>query len=110
MQGLLPGRRHIVLTRNRDWSSPGAETVHDVDEAIAKARGEPLSVIGGADLFALFLPLSNRIELTEVIADVEGDTFVDDPRRLGNWKEVRREDHPAEDGRPAFSFVTLEKA
>ena len=110
LPGLLPGRRHIVLTRNPNWSAPGAEVVHDVEQALGAARGEPLSVIGGADLFALFLPLANRIELTEVLADVEGDTFIDDPRALGRWDEVCREDHPARDGQPPFRFVTLDRA
>ena len=110
LPGLLPGRRHIVLTRNRHWSAPGAEVVHDVDEAVAAARGEPLSVIGGADLFALFLPLADRVELTEVLADIEGDTFIDDPRALGSWQEVAREEHAAKDAQPAFRFVTLDRA
>ena len=110
LPGLLPGRRHIVLTRNRDWSASGAEVFHDVEAALAAAGGDSLSVIGGADLFALFLPLAGRIELTEIHADVAGDTSIQDPRRLGNWEEVAREDHSAQDGRPAFSFVTLERA
>jgi dihydrofolate reductase len=110
LPGLLPGRRHIVLTRNRWWAPPGVEVVHGVEEALAAARGEPLSVIGGADLFNLSLPLADRIELTEVLADVEGDTFIDDPRDLGRWTEVGREDHHAADGHPAFRFVTLERA
>jgi len=108
LPGLLPGRRHIVLTRNRGWSAPGAEVVHGVDEALAAAAGEPLSVIGGAELFDLFLPLAGRIELTEVLADVEGDTFIDDPRALGSWSEVAREEHL--EGVPPFRFVTLERA
>lgn len=110
LPGLLPGRRHIVLTRNPRWSAPGVEVVHDVDQALAATAGGPLSVIGGADLFNLFLPLAGRIELTEVLADVEGDTFIDDPRALGSWNEVAREEHPATDGRPAFRFVSLERA
>jgi dihydrofolate reductase len=110
LPGLLPGRRHIVLTRNRSWSAPGAEVVHDVDQPLGLAPGEPLSVIGGADLFALFLPLAERVELTEILADVEGDTFIEDPRALGRWREVVREDHPASDGQPAFRFVTLDRA
>ncbi len=109
LPGLLLGRRHIVLTRNRDWSVPGVEVVHDLDQALGAARGEPLSVIGGGDLFKLFLPLADSIELTEVLADVEGDTFIDDPRALGRWAEVAREEHPAADGQPAFRFVTLER-
>lgn len=110
LPGILPGRRHIVLTRNREWSVPGVEVVHDMDEAIAAAGGEPLSVIGGADLFNLFLPLADRIELTEVLDDIDGDTFIEDPRSLGRWREVAREDHPASGGQPPFRFVTLERA
>ena len=109
LPGLLPGRRHIVLTRDRGWSAPGAEVAHDVEEALALARGEPLSVIGGADIFALFLPLANRIELTEVLADIAGDTFIDDPRGPG-WREIPGEEHPAAEGRPAFRFLTLDRA
>lgn len=109
LPGVLPGRRHIVLTRDRSWSAPGVEVVHDVDRALAAARREPLSIIGGADIFDLFLPFADRIELTEVLADVDGDTFVDDPRDHGHWREVGREDHPATAGQPPFRFVTLER-
>ena len=109
LPGLLPGRRHIVLTRSGSWQSDGAEVVHSVDEAIERARGEQVSVIGGADLFALFLPVADRIELTEVVDDIPGDTFIDDPRGSGEWREVAREDHAAEAGRPPFRFVTLER-
>ena len=110
LPGLLPGRRHIVLTRDPDWSAPGAEVVHDIEQALALTAGERLSVIGGADIFALFLPLAGRIELTEVLADVEGDILLADPRQSGRWRETFREKHRAEDGRPPFRFVTLERA
>ena len=99
----LPGRRHIVLTRDRDWSAGGAEVVHTVAEALALA-GDDFAVIGGAEVFALFEPVAERIELTEVHADVVGDTVV--PPFAG-WREVAREDHAAADDAPAFSFVTL---
>src|SRR5438874_2696421 len=81
LPGVLPGRRHIVLTRGRDWQAQGAEVAHDIEEAIELARGEAVSVIGGADIFRLFLPLADRIELTEVLDDVRGDTLIDDPRQ-----------------------------
>jgi len=110
LPGLLPGRRHIVLTRNAAWTAPGVEVVHNVDEALTASGGERLSVIGGADLFALFLPIAERIELTEVLADVDGDTFIDDPRDSADWREVSRETHAADEGQPAFAFVTLERA
>ena len=109
LPGVLPGRRHIVLTRDRRWSAPGAEVVHDVDEAITAARGERISVIGGAEIFALFMPLASGIELTEVLADVEGDTFMPDPRESGSWREVACEAHDEDTPLP-YRFVTLERA
>jgi len=109
LPGLLPGRRHIVLTRDPNWSAPGAEVVQNAAEALALAGTEPVSVIGGADIFALFLPLAARIELTQVLADIDGDTFLADPREGANWRETFREDHAPEAGRLPFRFLTLER-
>jgi dihydrofolate reductase len=109
LPGLLPGRRHIVLTRDSDWRAEGVEIAHTVDEAVGLAGSEPISVIGGAHVFAQFLALADRIELTEVLEDVAGDTVMPDPRASGEWRETAREDHPAEAGRPPFRFVTLER-
>jgi len=109
LPGLLPGRRHIVLTRDPEWNAEGAEVARDVDEALRLANGDPVSVIGGADIFALFLPHAERIELTEVLSNVSGDTFVADPRDAADWRETWREEHQAADGRPPFRFVTLER-
>jgi dihydrofolate reductase len=110
LPGLLPGRRHLVLTRDPGWSAPGAEVAHGVEQALQLAGGEAVSVIGGAHVFALFLPIANRIELTEVLADVAGDTFIGDPREGGGWRETWSEEHSADDGRPPFRFATLERA
>lgn len=99
----LPGRRHIVLTHDAAWQRAGAEVAHDPAHALALA-GDDAAVIGGADIFALFLAAADRIELTEVHATPDGDTIV--PPFTG-WREISREDHPAEAGRPAYSFVTL---
>lgn len=106
LPGLLPGRRHIVLTRDRGWRAEGAEVARSPEEALALAGGAPVSVIGGAEIFALLEPYASAIELTEVHGGIAGDTFLPafDP---ATWREVAREDHPAEDGRPAFSFVRL---
>jgi dihydrofolate reductase len=110
LPGLLPGRRHIVLTRDGGWRAEGAEVAHDVEQAMRLAAGERVSIIGGADIFALFEPLADRIELTEVLEAVPGDTTIKDPRASGAWRETFREDHAGEDGRPPFRFVTLERA
>lgn len=97
----LPGRRHVVLTRDRGWSAAGAEVAHSPDTALALA-GEGAAVIGGAEVFALFTP--DRVELTEVHAAPEGDATVPG---FDGMHEVFREAHPAEGGRPGYSFVTL---
>ena len=109
LPGLLPGRRHIVLTRDKGWSADGVEIAHSVEEALALAGEERVSIIGGAEIFAMFLPIADRIELTEVLGDVEGDTFMPDPRESGDWRETGSEEHPAEGDRPPFRFVTLER-
>lgn len=98
----LLGRRHIVLTRG-DWRAPGAEVAHSVQEALALA-GLDAAVIGGAEIARLMLPWVERVELTEIHARPEGDTFVP---ALEGWRETWREDHPAEGERPGYSFVTL---
>jgi len=101
----LPGRRHIVLTRDRDWHAEGAEVARTVDEALALAGDGDIAVIGGAEVFALLLPLADAIELTEVHFDAEGDVIM--PPFGLEWRETAREDYPSEAGRPAYSFVTL---
>ncbi|WP_340316444.1 dihydrofolate reductase [Rhizorhabdus argentea] len=108
LPGLLPGRRHIVLTRDTEWQAEGAEVFHDVAGAIAAAGSDRLSVVGGAEIYALLLPHADRIELTEIDAAPDGDTVVPafDPAA---WRETAREDHPAADGRPGYSFITLRR-
>ena len=110
LPGILSGRRHIVLTRDRSWGADGAEVAHSVEEALALAGDDRVSVIGGADIFELFLPLADRIELTEVLAEIEGDTMMADPRGGRDWRETEVEVHAPEDGRPGFRFVTLDRA
>lgn len=99
----LPGRRHIVLTRDAGWRAAGAEVAHSVDDALALA-GEDVAVIGGAEIFALFLDRADRIELTEVHAAPDGDAVVP---AFTDWREVAREDFAPAGGRPGYSFVTL---
>lgn len=107
LPGLLPGRRHIVLTRDAQWSAPGAEVAHDVAAALALAGDGDVAVIGGAEIFALLEPFANRFELTEVHGAFAGDTVM--PYPGPEWRETMREAYPAEGGRPAYDFVTLER-
>ena len=103
----LPGRRHIVLTRDARWSAPGAEVAHAVEAALALAGQGDVAVIGGAEIYALFLDRADAVELTEIHLSPEGDAIV--PAFTG-WQETAREDHPAEGVRPGYSFVTLARS
>ncbi|KQT32189.1 diacylglycerol kinase [Sphingomonas sp. Leaf412] len=100
----LPGRRHVVLTRDRGWSADGAEVVHSADAALALTGPGEVAVIGGAEIFALFLDRADRVELTEVHAAPDGDATVP---AFDGWREIAREHHAAEGERPGYSFVTL---
>ncbi len=111
LPGLLPGRRHIVLTHRERWDSEGAEVVRNVDEALAAASTsgtDEIAVVGGAAIYDVFRPRADRVEVTEIHRDYPGDTFM---KPLGpEWEEVARQDHPEQGERPAFSFVTCRRA
>ena len=101
LPGLLPGRRHIVITRDAGWRKEGAEVAHDAEAAIAAAGdATEIAVIGGADIFRMFLPLAKRIELTEVHRSPDGDTKM--PPLGPGWRVAAREM-----GGPDIDFVTL---
>ncbi len=107
LPAVLEGRRHIVLTRDPDWQDEGAEVARSVEEALRLANAPHVMVIGGAEIYRLFLPLADRIELTEVALTPKGDAVIDAPAGA-DWLEIARDDHPADEaGRPAYSFVTL---
>lgn len=107
LPAVLEGRRHIVITRDPEWQDEGAEPVGTIEEALRLANAPHVMVIGGAEIYRLFLPLADRIELTEVALEPKGDALIDYPA-AAEWHEILREDHPADDaGRPAYSFVTL---
>ncbi len=110
LPGLLPGRRHIVLTRDREWARDGVEVVHSKEDALAVAGDDAVSIIGGSDVFAMFHDVADRIELTEVLAEVDGDVFMDDPRDTGRWREIACEDHLPEGERAGYRFTTLVRA
>lgn len=106
LPGLLEGRRHIVLTRDTSWEEEGAEVTHSVEEALRLANAPHVYVIGGAEIYKLFLPIADRIELTEIKAKPDGDTEMPAFTKK-DWDEVARESHAKEGDIPAFDFVTL---
>ena len=107
LPGLLPGRRHIVLTRDKAWQDDGAESVHSVDQALKIANAPRVSVIGGAEIYQLFMPHADRVEMTEVHVNPDGDTSL---KGFGpEWIEQMREGHHGDNDLPAYDFVTLKK-
>jgi dihydrofolate reductase len=104
----LPGRRNLVLTRDPAWSAAGAERVDSLDTALRLADAPELMVIGGAQLCAIALPRADRFELTQIHSAPDGDTVMPAPEPRA-WRETWREEHMAENGHPAFAFVTLER-
>ena len=100
---VLPGRRNIVITRQQGFAAEGCDVVQSSDEAIAMAGdAEEIMVIGGSQVYELFLPVAQRLYLTRVHADVNGDAFfpaVDEDE----WQLVSDEAHSA-DRRNEFDF------
>ena len=106
----LPGRKSIVLTRDPAWRAEGVVAVRSLDEAFAEAGDVPeLAVVGGAEIYRLPLPLANRVYLTRIHADIEGDTVFPE-LNPAEWREVERTEHPA-DARHAYAmtFLTLDR-
>lgn len=105
----LPGRLNIVLTRGEPIE--GVVTAASPAQAVAAAEaagaGEAM-VIGGEQVYRLFMDRADRIYLTEVHADVEGDARFPAFDRTA-WTETARDDRPAEGETPAYSFVTLDR-
>lgn len=112
----LPGRANIVVSRDEGFKAPDADVVHDLDEALAKARAmaevaglDEVFVIGGAEIYAEALPEAHRIYLTEVEGQPPGDAFFPE-LPAGEWQETARDDRPPDGaGGPAYSLVVLER-
>jgi dihydrofolate reductase len=101
----LPGRRNVVVTRNSEWHADGADRAGSLDDALKLlADDERVSVIGGAELYAVALPRADELLLTEIDLDLEGDTFFPPFDPLA-FEEVAREEHVSEDG-TRYAFVT----
>ena len=103
----LPGRTNVVITRQPDWTDAGAHTATSLADALAQcSQSEEVWIIGGAQIYAQAEPLAERIEVTEIARDFDGDAFA--PPLGPEWSEAAREDHVAASGLK-FSFVTYQK-
>ena len=106
----LPERRNLVLTHDRQWNAAGCTAVHSPEEALA-AVGDSgrLFVIGGAQVYLACWGFVNHLELTEVHATIDGDTYLHGFDR-NQWIETKRVEHVADAKHAhAFSFVTLKR-
>ncbi|TFZ05824.1 dihydrofolate reductase [Ramlibacter henchirensis] len=100
----LPGRRNIVITRQPRWSAPGAERAESLEQAIALCANEAqVWVTGGAEIYRLALPIAQRVEVTLVDGDFEGDAYA--PELGRDWAEATRQDHVSAAGQ-RYSFIT----
>lgn len=99
----LPGRTNVVVTRQADWSSPGAVAAHSIDDALAASPSETTWVIGGSELFALTAQTADRIEVTEIDIAVGGDTWAPQLDPAG-WT-VEREDWQTAANGMRYRFV-----
>ncbi len=106
----LPGRRSIVVTRDRTWSAAGVEVAHSIDDALALCANAPeIAVIGGGELFAALLDRADTIHQTVIHTELDGDTVfpVLDPTE---WHETARTTRPPDDRNAyALSFVELKR-
>ena len=103
----LPGRTNIVITRQTGWSAAGAQSVASLDIALALCQGSAeVWIIGGAQIFAQAEPLAQRIEVTEIAQNFDGDAFA--PRLGTQWLATARDNHVSSTGLK-FSFVTYSK-
>ncbi len=103
----LPGRTNIVITRQTDWQTTGAQSASSLAHALelCKASAE-VWIIGGAQIYAQAEPLAQRVEATEIAQDFEGDAFA--PTIGAGWVETARDSHVSSTGLK-FSFVTYNK-
>ncbi len=108
----LPGRNNLVVSRQRDYAPDGVQVVPSIGQGmmLAAALGaEELFIIGGAEVYAEALPQADRLYITEVHAEVEGDVLWP-PHNEAEWKEVERDERePAEGDEHPFTFRVLER-
>jgi dihydrofolate reductase len=106
----LPERQNIVVTRQRGYLAEGAEVAGSLDEALALVRlPEPVFCIGGGELFGDALPSAQRLYLTEIDRDFDGDAWFP-AWRPEDWKEITREARRSEESGFDYAYVTYERA
>ncbi|MBU6323496.1 MAG: dihydrofolate reductase [Patescibacteria group bacterium] len=107
----LPKRANIVITRDASYGAPGAVVVTSIEDAFRKAKdaegADEIFVIGGGEIYALALPYADRLDLTLVDDDTEGDAYFPEYEREFT-KEISREEHETPEGLK-YAWVNFER-
>lgn len=105
----LPERTNIIITRNENYEAPGCVVIHSPEEAIEASGDAPeVVVIGGAEIFAQFLPLANRMYLTLINAEFAGNVYFPE-WNPEEWREISREAHESDEkNRYGYTFLIIE--
>ncbi len=105
----LDGRKNIVITRNPEFRAEGVTVAGSIDEALGSTKDDEIMIIGGADIYAQTLPRADRIHLTLIHEQFDGDAYFPEIDE-SEWKETEREDIEAGvDADFGYSFITLER-
>ncbi|ODS13708.1 diacylglycerol kinase [Pseudoalteromonas tetraodonis] len=107
----LPGRRNIIITRNKDYHASGIETVTTPEAALELVNDvAEVMIIGGGNIYQQFLAQAQRLYLTFIDLDVEGDTQFPDYKSVANWQiEDEMLMTPDDKNKYSYKFVTLNK-
>ncbi|GAV19637.1 dihydrofolate reductase [Mariprofundus micogutta] len=107
----LPGRTNLILTRQPDLQIDDCTVIHSLDEAIAAVpEAEEIMVMGGAEIYALLFDHAERLYITEIDSEFEGDAWFPEFDRSA-WQETYRESHtPDEKNQHPYTFIILERA
>ena len=106
----LPGRQNIIVTKNHSYQAEGCTIVHSMQAALSEAKeADEVMIMGGASLYTQLLPQADKLYLTLIHANLEGDTWF--PEWYSEqWQQISREDHLADDKNEyPYSFIVYER-
>ena len=106
----IAGKENIIVTRQSEFSAEGCDVASSPEQALEMAGDvDEVMIIGGGKIYEQLLPRTDRIYMTRIDAEIEGDTFFPALNRA-DWKEIEREEYPASPDREhAFAIITLER-
>ena len=105
----LPGRKNVVISRDKNFSFENVEVLFDTNEVLLRSKSEDIMVIGGAEIYKIFISVADRIYLTKVHHSFEGDTYFPD-LNTNEWKKVSEEPHFKDEKNTFdYSFIVLER-